>query len=1071
MERYVCKVCGEQLEQKIGDFYVCKYCGSRWKVEKEVTRLPVLDNAWQALRNGDFDVAEELFEDVINTDNANHEAYWGRALAAASIIYVNDLNENKKVPTCNNISEQVFADGTFVKKAIELAPAEIADSYKQQAEYIDKVRIEWLNKASKEPAYDVFISYKDSDKEHGIERTQDSYDAQELYTELVRRGYNVFYSRVSLRDKLSEQYEPYIYNAIKTAKVMIVLAEKPEYITATWVKNEWSRFRNRIECGEKDSRSLVFVYKNLDLSDIPAALRSRQCLNMAEMTFLPSLISHIEKVIESTRKNQGVEKIAITGGKIAKKSTEISQNQITVREIGSTVAQTSLNDAQTLSLVMSYLETNDFTHAQKCLDGLLLSDSENGEFLLAKLLLEKRCSTIKALMTELSNFDKSDFSFIESIISRLPKKEAKKLLAAMYERANEVNDILAARIYEVILPFACTNRDKFILNAVDNCIENGKLKSFKQLLLTLDKNDTDKYIELNLRFVEHNKPKDDEYAACIECLQAALDVDEGNIVALDALLEFGICKNDKSSEELYALFERLLSYSSDVNKVVAEWLPKLQALYNDNNCATCILCFRQMLKYYQADLSNLDEAILNFADLLLSEYNFADANVLYDIVLAHSTQSPRAYLGIALSKIGAPDINKLGINCSKITDLPEFSKYLSLLDTKQRKQILANIQRQQTDLSQRTIADEQCASERYSDYVHARKNSFFAARKGIIIRSIIFSVIWLVFCGAINLLSNRELWTWWLILIAVIVGLLFAFIISYRTARRIVLFPWLLGDVAIVYAFRGISPSDLRAIVYGALGVYFFFTFIGICMPTDADRIFGTRKRIHLTEEIANRYIDQDGLMEVKWSAISKLDIDGNVKEICNDLFENCCDLRKVYFCGTADNWNKIKFKSGKSNPLRWGAALYVKGKRVTNLKLSDVSDYAFYGCGSLTDVCLTEAVKHIGKESFYGCRSLENISIDCSSLTIGEDAFAYCEKLAQVSFGANVKRIGSRMFYGCSSLLTIRYDGKQKDWVKLPKKADWNIGTGGYKVYCTDGVLDKSGNCIEQYESGYFLK
>ncbi|MGN0622425.1 MAG: toll/interleukin-1 receptor domain-containing protein [Oscillospiraceae bacterium] len=158
----------------------------------------------------------------------------------AGIVYVTDVNENKKIPTCNNITENSFMNDKDVQKAISLAPADIADGYKNQAEYIEKVRVEWLEKASKEPAYDVFISFKDSDRENGIERTQDSIDAQDLYNALVAEGYKVFFSRISLRDKISEQYEPYIYNAIKTAKVMIVFGEKATYFNSVWIKNEWT---------------------------------------------------------------------------------------------------------------------------------------------------------------------------------------------------------------------------------------------------------------------------------------------------------------------------------------------------------------------------------------------------------------------------------------------------------------------------------------------------------------------------------------------------------------------------------------------------------------------------------------------------------------------------------------------------------------------------------------------------------------------------------------------------------------------------------------------------------------
>ena len=293
-----CKSCGGSLE-RIGNYYVCKFCGSKWTIDANQD-VHVIDraNAWSALRDCDFERAGELFENIIYKEPENHEAYWGRALANAGIMYVTDFHENRKVPTCNSISESSFIESRDVKKAIELAPADIARSYQSQAEQIESIRVEWVKKASREPAYDVFISYKDSDREHGIDRTDDSYDAHELYNALTAEGYKVFFSRVSLRSKVSEHYEPYIYNAIKTAKVMIVFGEKPEYFNAVWIKNEWMRFRKRIELGEKHPNSLVVAYKGIDPADLPVGLRSRQCLDAGSFTFLEDLKTHIAKIVK-----------------------------------------------------------------------------------------------------------------------------------------------------------------------------------------------------------------------------------------------------------------------------------------------------------------------------------------------------------------------------------------------------------------------------------------------------------------------------------------------------------------------------------------------------------------------------------------------------------------------------------------------------------------------------------------------------------------------------------------------------------------------------------------------------
>ena len=52
----------------------------------------------------------------------------------------------------------------------------------------------------------------------------------------------MFFSRITLEDKLGQQYEPYIFAALNSAKVMLVIGSKREYFDAVWVKNEWSRF-------------------------------------------------------------------------------------------------------------------------------------------------------------------------------------------------------------------------------------------------------------------------------------------------------------------------------------------------------------------------------------------------------------------------------------------------------------------------------------------------------------------------------------------------------------------------------------------------------------------------------------------------------------------------------------------------------------------------------------------------------------------------------------------------------------------------------------------------------------
>lgn len=244
----------------------------------------MLYNAFDELRKGEFEEAADSFGCIISKDKNSHEAYWGRALARAGVLFVDDV-DGKKVPTCHRISENSFLQDKDYLAAIEHCDGEVRENYILLGNKIEKIRTEWLNKASKEKPYDIFICYKDSDTENGIERTKDSYEAQNLYTYLTQAGYRVFFSRESLRDKIAEQYEPYIFNAIKTARVMIIYAQNPDYVVSTWVKNEWRRYAKLIAEGEKHSASLVVVYENFDPNLLPSSLKNRQCLDGSKKLF------------------------------------------------------------------------------------------------------------------------------------------------------------------------------------------------------------------------------------------------------------------------------------------------------------------------------------------------------------------------------------------------------------------------------------------------------------------------------------------------------------------------------------------------------------------------------------------------------------------------------------------------------------------------------------------------------------------------------------------------------------------------------------------------------------------
>lgn len=298
MNSNICNNCGGGYEYRHGR-WICRFCGSYKPQDISNEETTLLYTAFQKVRLAEFDEAEQAFDDIIQKYPENPNAYWGRLMAKYGIKYEQDF-DGKMIPTCYAASiESITEDGDY-QKALEFADRDNREYYRMQAQYMERVRLEWIEKARKEKPYDIFICYKDSDQENGVTHTEDSNEMMDLYIRLQNKGYRVFFSRVSLTEKGGEKYEPYIFNALSTAKVMIVYGSNPAYITSVWVKNEWTRYGKRIRAGEKREDSLLVAYKGFDPGVLPAALRSRQCFDAGKITFFDDLIGKVREIVSGT---------------------------------------------------------------------------------------------------------------------------------------------------------------------------------------------------------------------------------------------------------------------------------------------------------------------------------------------------------------------------------------------------------------------------------------------------------------------------------------------------------------------------------------------------------------------------------------------------------------------------------------------------------------------------------------------------------------------------------------------------------------------------------------------------
>lgn len=94
MALFKCKMCGGTLEINNNETVaICEYCGTRQTLPKldDDRRANLYDRANHFRRNNEFDKAMGIYEQILNEDNADAEAYWSLVLCRYGIEYDEDF--------------------------------------------------------------------------------------------------------------------------------------------------------------------------------------------------------------------------------------------------------------------------------------------------------------------------------------------------------------------------------------------------------------------------------------------------------------------------------------------------------------------------------------------------------------------------------------------------------------------------------------------------------------------------------------------------------------------------------------------------------------------------------------------------------------------------------------------------------------------------------------------------------------------------------------------------------------------------------------------------------------------
>lgn len=306
MTMFKCKMCGGELElQPNVSIAECLYCGTKQTVPQidDDKKARLYNRANQYRLNNEFDKAYSAYETIIAEKEDEAEAYWGLVLSEYGVEYVEDPGTKKRIPTCHRTLLKSVTSNANFKSACKYADSECRMMYEDEAEEIDSLQKKIINASAKEEPYDVFICYKETD-ENG-ERTKDSVLAQTIYQELNRAGLRVFFARISLEDKLGKDYEPCIYAALTSSKVMLMVTTDSEHCNSVWVKNEWKRYIDFMKNDE--SKVLIPVYQDISPYTLPDEFSKLQAQDMSKIGAIQDLVRGVEKIVgKNTKENTGL---------------------------------------------------------------------------------------------------------------------------------------------------------------------------------------------------------------------------------------------------------------------------------------------------------------------------------------------------------------------------------------------------------------------------------------------------------------------------------------------------------------------------------------------------------------------------------------------------------------------------------------------------------------------------------------------------------------------------------------------------------------------------------------------
>ena len=524
------------------------------------------------LRNElEFDDAIEKLEQLLRDNPDSAELLYQYLLAYHGVSFVSEEGKINETPTLNRLSEQSIFVHPYYQKLKYMAGG--APSLLPSLEMLDKIeelRKKAMELMAKQEPYDIFICYKKTD---GELLTQDYVTASKLHRKFTDIGYKVFLAEECIQP--GDDYEPIIYGALSTAKVMFVVAatpNKPEYLNAKWVRNEWSRFAHRIDNDGADALIIPVLDNGFKPELLPRRLGKAQAIKLDD-EFDGKVLALFNSIFVGKKLN-GI-KTKIVERNIATLSVE--RQTISAVSLQHAASRSlSLSESTELDFAVDEMKAGNFEEAYDRLNKIIHRNPHNYEANLCKLccdfcVLDEKELITRDLSQAIRNTIRSDLEFTLSVASEEQRGNLiyifntilvntfKKSLYVYYEELKE--DGLVLLLYSLMdnaqrLTNIAKLKELFLLQVKNREIRSDKCKLmieslFRRIYSNYGGNGARMLVDLYLDYAE--------LAADIYSVEEALKIDPNNIRAL--FLRYLVGGVGENSGDYIASLKRNLRYN------------------------------------------------------------------------------------------------------------------------------------------------------------------------------------------------------------------------------------------------------------------------------------------------------------------------------------------------------------------------------------------------------------------------------------------------------------------------------------------------------------------------------